>query len=124
MRKYFIALLVAITMIGFGGVSIAAPGENQGKGGQSRDKGEACPDHTPGGGRTPPAGCGHNGGMLTCEDNEGVVVLEIPLDPVAHACVIVIPADGDEARCGEGEIEFDVPDNPLALACVRVVTGT
>ncbi len=65
MRSLFwvVAVAACTAMFGFGVTSIAV-GQKGGKPDKG-DKGNACPDHTPGAGRQPPPGCGQGGGTGT-----------------------------------------------------------
>lgn len=52
-----------------------------------------------------------------CPEN----ALELDLDPLAYACVILLPAEDDTVSCPTGTIPLEVPADPLVIACVTVL---
>ena len=48
------------------------------------------------------------------------IVIELPLQPLAYACVILFPETEDKAACPGGAIPVAVPAHPLLDACLVV----
>lgn len=60
------------------------------------------------------------GRSTVAEDPPPPIVIEIPAQPLAYACVLLFPEADDTAGCPGGALPVEVPAHPLADACVVV----
>lgn len=119
-------------------------GDN-GQGNNGAERGDVCPPASPNAGGEPPCGDGGDGDGGDIDDGNGdgdggdptdpvaatecatvaenpppPIVIEIPAQPLAYACVMLFPEADDTAGCPGGALPVAVPAHPLADACVVV----
>lgn len=131
-RRHWLLLFALLALIVPSGAAMAAPSDNaaqQTSATAAKGDRNACPDKSKNPTGTPPS-CGKQDkeepppppppGPAQCTDDDGQLVIAVPADPLAFACVVLGPTGADD-ECPGGAQLVEVPANPAVYVCVTLL---